>query len=161
MGDNKNSWRSTGILCHNTSLLLEGCIRSNPRGMHNNYRPQVLPLLLSLSSEMRKKPVRKNVVKEGLLVVCKIIVNAFWPVRMLMMFLLYNALWFKVICRDIFLSNWGQPGLLQRAPVHAQNKLSSVLSECASETLLPWKPGKMERIHRKLKKILSEEQVSS
>lgn len=67
----------------------------------------------------------------------------------------------QVICRDIFLSNWGQPGLLQRAPVHAQNKLSSVLSECASETLLPWKPGKMERIHRKLKKILSEEQVSS
>ncbi|XP_078355272.1 LOW QUALITY PROTEIN: divergent protein kinase domain 1C-like, partial [Oculina patagonica] len=67
----------------------------------------------------------------------------------------------QVICRDILLSYWGQPGLLQRAPIHAQNKISPVLSECASETLLPWKPGKIERIHRKLKRILSEELVSN
>lgn len=65
------------------------------------------------------------------------------------------------ICRDILLSHWGQPGLLQRAPIHAQNKLSPVLSDCASDTMLPWKPGKIERIYRKLKKILSEELKSN
>lgn len=67
----------------------------------------------------------------------------------------------QIICRDILLSHWGQPGLLQRAPIHAQNKLSPVLSDCASDTMLPWKPGKIERIYRKLKKILSEELKSN
>jgi len=62
-----------------------------------------------------------------------------------------------VICRDILLSSWEQPGLLQRAPVHAQNKISSLLSECASEALLPWKQSKEKRIHKKLKKVLSDE----
>lgn len=71
------------------------------------------------------------------------------------------ALRLQVICRDILLSYWGQPGLLQRAPIHAKNKISPTLSECASEKMLPWKRGKMERIHRKLKKILSEELVSN
>lgn len=66
----------------------------------------------------------------------------------------------QVICRDILVSRWEQPGLLKRAPVHAQNKLSSVLQECASENMLPWKPSKRERIHKKLKKIISEELVS-
>lgn len=54
------------------------------------------------------------------------------------------------------LLRWEQPGLLQRAPVYAQNKISPVLSECASETMLPWKQSKEERIHKKLRKILSE-----
>ncbi|KAM7448790.1 Family with sequence similarity 69 member C [Porites harrisoni] len=63
----------------------------------------------------------------------------------------------QVICRDILVSSWEQPGLLQRAPVHVQNKLSSLLSECASEKMLPWEQSKRKRIHTRLKKILSEE----
>ena len=70
------------------------------------------------------------------------------------MFLVCNSL--QVICRDILLLRWEQPGLLQRAPVFAQNKISPVLSECASETMLPWQQSKEDRIHKKLKKILSE-----
>ncbi|XP_074618690.1 divergent protein kinase domain 1C-like isoform X2 [Acropora palmata] len=60
------------------------------------------------------------------------------------------------ICKYIFVSSWIDPGLLQRAPVFAQNKLSSILNECASEKLLPWKHKKEARIYRQLKKILTE-----
>ena len=63
----------------------------------------------------------------------------------------------QVICRDILVSRWEQPGLLKRAPVHIQNKLSPLLSECASEKMLPWEQSKRKRIHKRLKKILSEE----
>ncbi|XP_068725238.1 divergent protein kinase domain 1C-like [Montipora capricornis] len=62
----------------------------------------------------------------------------------------------QVICQNIFVSHWEQTGLLQRAPVSAQNKLSRVLTECASEKLLPWKHSKEQRIHKQLKKILTE-----
>lgn len=54
------------------------------------------------------------------------------------------------------MSSWIEPGLLQRAPVFAQNKLSSILNECASEKLLPWKHNKEARIYGQLKKILTE-----
>lgn len=61
------------------------------------------------------------------------------------------------ICRDLLVSIWAEPGILKRSPIYAANKLDPTLNECAAEPIYPWKPGKRNRILKKLTALLHED----